>query len=152
MNRRRTSARVLLFNASGRVLLIQFVVAREGRELAFWATPGGAVEGDETPAAAAGRELREELGVAPDLSGPVHQTQSEFEHEGQRVHNTDIFFVAFLGDLHATLTGTSHEEITAMRTLRWWSASEIEISRDTFFPPELAQLVAHFGRAPDEPR
>jgi 8-oxo-dGTP pyrophosphatase MutT (NUDIX family) len=142
--RRRTSARVLLFDAHGSVLLIRFVVLRTGGEFTFWATPGGAVEKDEAPAEAARRELQEELGIDVKLSGPVHEAHSEFEHEGHRVSNTDVFFVGRLQGQNIALCGKSPGEIRAMRNFRWWSAQDLGRSTETFFPSELPRLMARF--------
>jgi ADP-ribose pyrophosphatase YjhB (NUDIX family) len=132
---------VLLFDTTGHVLLVRFVVARAGEQFAFWATPGGEVEDGETLDQAARRELLEELGLTADLAGPVHKVRSEFEHEGRQVANTDTFFAGKLsGDMPA-LSGVTPAERSAMRSLRWWSADEIERSEDTFFPPGLAELI-----------
>ena len=69
----RTSARVVLLDPDGRVLLVR------GHDplvpdVTFWFTVGGAVETGENMRAAAVREIREETGavVAPDdLRGPM---------------------------------------------------------------------------------
>ena len=50
-------AGVLLTDAGGRVLLV------EPTYKAYWEIPGGAIEADESPHAAAVRELKEELGL-----------------------------------------------------------------------------------------
>jgi 8-oxo-dGTP pyrophosphatase MutT (NUDIX family) len=122
----RTSAPILLFDVQGRVLLIRFTVPRAGAEFTFWAAPGGAVEGDETLDQAARRELQEELGIDVKLFGHVHEVHSEFEHEGHRVRNRDVFFVGrFLGR-DITLCGACEAEIGAMRDSRCWSASDLE--------------------------
>jgi 8-oxo-dGTP pyrophosphatase MutT (NUDIX family) len=142
---RRKSARTLLFDSTGRVLLIRFVVSRGGREFAFWATPGGTIEAGETPNRAARRELREELALVADLTGPVHESDSTFEHEGRLIQNTDIFFIVRVADARLNLSGVTAEEIRAMRVLKWWSAADIDQSSETFFPPELPALVRTFG-------
>jgi 8-oxo-dGTP pyrophosphatase MutT (NUDIX family) len=50
-------AGVLITDADGRVLLV------EPTYKAYWEIPGGAIEADESPHAAAARELKEELGL-----------------------------------------------------------------------------------------
>jgi 8-oxo-dGTP diphosphatase len=55
--RKRMGSGVLLSDHHGRVLLV------EPTYKADWEVPGGAVEADESPYAAAGRELKEELGL-----------------------------------------------------------------------------------------
>lgn len=51
------AAGVLFFNDAGRILLVQ------PRYKDYWDIPGGYVETGETPAQAAAREVREELGI-----------------------------------------------------------------------------------------
>ena len=55
--RKRMGAGVLLTDADGRVLLV------EPTYKPYWEIPGGVVEADESPLAAATRELKEELGL-----------------------------------------------------------------------------------------
>jgi hypothetical protein len=58
--RRRPSARLLITDPAGRVLLFRFVYQRGALAgQSYWATPGGAVEEGETFAQAAVRELQE---------------------------------------------------------------------------------------------
>jgi len=58
--RRRPSARLLITDPTGRVLLFRFVHQRGALAgQSYWATPGGAVEEGETFAQAAVRELQD---------------------------------------------------------------------------------------------
>src|ERR1700756_1197800 len=68
--RRRPSARLLVVDPEGRILL--FRIAHAAGALAgqsFWTTPGGALEPGETYEAAASRELFEETGVRREAVG-----------------------------------------------------------------------------------
>jgi len=69
--RRRLSARFLILDEAGRILLFRFVYKRgplAGQD--FWGTPGGGVEDGETLEQAALRELLEETGLRRESVGP----------------------------------------------------------------------------------
>ena len=139
--RRRRSARVILLDSRKHVLLIRFCVSRSDGPFMFWATPGGSVEDGEADRDAAGRELIEELGLNLPLEGPVHTVTGEFEHMGERVTNTDVFF---LGRCHRDaprLEPRDTQERLAIHEIRWWGVSEIEAATETIFPADLAKVV-----------
>jgi 8-oxo-dGTP diphosphatase len=144
MKSRRT-ARVLVFDPVGRVLLIRFVVMRAEGEFCFWLTPGGEIEVGETEMEAAVRELREELGLEVAVVGPVYSEANQFEHQGEMRDNVDFFFVARCAADAPRLCGVTAEEIAVMREIRWWRAEEIEASGERFFPLDLAARVREFG-------
>lgn len=142
----RHAARVLLFDEDGRVLLIHFVVPRGSGSFSFWATPGGEIEAGETAAGAAEREAREELGVALTLTGPVHESVSRFEHQGQLIENIDIFFTAYCAADAPVLDAPTETERAMLQVLRWWTAAELAATSETVFPPGLAGLIGELGR------
>jgi len=130
---------VLVFDPAGRVLLIRFAVPRAEGEFVFWLTPGGEIEPGETELEAAKRELREELGLAVEVTGPVYSEANQFMHQGEMRDNVDLFFTAMCAEDAPALRGVTPEEIAAMREIRWWSAEEIEKPGDRFFPADLAE-------------
>ena len=127
-------------DSQGRVLLIHFVLPN----MTFWATPGGGVEAGETALAAAHRELREELGIAVALEGPVHQETGIFEFEGILIENTDNFFYG-RWDGVPRLSGATESESAALTEARWWTLADIEQSRDAIFPRDLAAVLRQLG-------
>jgi 8-oxo-dGTP diphosphatase len=128
----------MLFDEAGAILLIRFVVPREDGEFVFWALPGGEIEPGETEADAAVRELKEELGIAVTVEGPVYRDANMFLHQGEMQDNLDFLFRARCGRAEPRLTGLTMEEIGIMKEMRWWTADEVEDSEERIFPGELA--------------
>ena len=136
--RARRSARVMLFDPAGRVLLIRCVVLRSDGEFVFWLTPGGEIEPGEQPIEAARRELREELGLGVEVVGPVYTQANQFEHQGEMRENLDFVFTARCAADAPVLRGLTADEIEIMKEIRWWTAKEIEQSTERIFPADLA--------------
>ena len=137
--RKRVSARVLLRSERDEVLLIRFEVLRGGLPWVFWATPGGEVEAGESPAEAAVREVREELGVEIAVEGPVRVEQNRFEHWGEMMDNTDYFFTAEMLRSAPRLSGVTEAERSIMKEARWWTVDEVKASKETIFPIWLSE-------------
>jgi 8-oxo-dGTP pyrophosphatase MutT (NUDIX family) len=144
-NRLRRSARIILLDAVGRVLLLRFVIDRSSGPYLFWATPGGEVEPGEELLAAAQRELHEEIGLSLPLIGPVHHASGVFEFRHEVVDNVDAFYLAHFAGGTITLGGVDDAERSVLRELRWWTADEIEASPDPVYPPDLAAVVRRLG-------
>ena len=145
--RARRTARVLVFDPAGRVLLIRCVVMRRDGEFAFWLTPGGEIEPGETPIDAAGRELREEIGLAVELLGPVYEEATQFEHQGEMRDNLDFVFVTRCAADEPALSGVTADEIAIMKEIRWWSLADVQTSGERIFPVDLADRMREFGQA-----
>ncbi len=139
--RQRRSARVILLSPINEILLIKFSVMRSNGVFAFWAAPGGEIEDSENDAEAARRELREELRLDLALGGPVHTRTAEFEHNGERVQNLDVFFVSRCERDAPRLQAFTEEERATIRDWRWWTAAEIAATRENIFPEDLAELL-----------
>jgi 8-oxo-dGTP diphosphatase len=131
----------MLFDESGEILLIRFVVPREDGEFVFWALPGGEIEAGETEAEAAVRELAEELGIEVAVQGPVYRDANMFLHLGEMQDNIDFLFWASCRRVEPRLMGVTAEEIGIMKEMRWWTAKEIAGSRERIFPVELAGRI-----------
>jgi 8-oxo-dGTP diphosphatase len=143
--RKRRTARVMLFDEGGAILLIRFVVSREGGEFVFWALPGGEIEAGETEAEAAVREVREELGLELAVEGPVYRDRNEFLHQGEMQDNVDFLFKAECRREEPRLMGVTADEREIMKEIRWWNEGEIEASRERIFPENLVARMREQG-------
>jgi 8-oxo-dGTP pyrophosphatase MutT (NUDIX family) len=134
----------MVSDGAGRVLLIRCVAMRRGGEFEFWLTPGGEIEAGEEPAAAAARELREELGLEVEVVGPVYTEVNRFEHMGEMRDNEDFVFMARCSSDAPVMRGVTADEIELMREIRWWTVEEIETALAggvRIFPVDLAGRV-----------
>jgi 8-oxo-dGTP pyrophosphatase MutT (NUDIX family) len=105
----------------GQLLLLK----RAGGEgSGLWWIPGGAVDGDERPEAAARRELLEEAGIEP--SGPL----SVIGVFPQHVYGRDTYCVTYACDCQVGDVVVSHEH----SAFRWIDPVEY---RTRFFPDDL---------------
>jgi 8-oxo-dGTP diphosphatase len=141
----RRTARVMLFDESGAILLVRFVVPREGGEFVFWALPGGEIEPGETELEAAAREVREELGLELTVTGPVYCDSNQFFHQGEMQDNVDFLFRAECGREEPRLVGFTADEKEIMKEVRWWSEVEVEASDERIFPVGLAERMRELG-------
>ena len=137
----------MLFDESGAVLLIRFLW-RCGRmeSLSSGSCRAEKLNRVSRRSAAAVRELREELGIAVTVEGPVYRDANQFWHQGEMQDNVDFLFRARCGRDEPRLAGLTAEEIAMMREMRWWTAEEIERALikqppERIFPVELAARV-----------
>jgi ADP-ribose pyrophosphatase YjhB (NUDIX family) len=142
--RKRPSARILLVDEEGRVLLFRFVFksgALAGND--FWATPGGALETGESYDEGGRRELREETSLEVETLGePV--AEQEFimvMSNGEQVLAQERFFVVRMGRQAISRELWTPLEKEVMTEHRWWSLAEITASKDVIYPENLIALI-----------
>jgi ADP-ribose pyrophosphatase YjhB (NUDIX family) len=92
----RGDAGAFVRDADGRVLLIRHADAPER-----WGTPGGGHEPGESFATTARREVREETGVDPDLTGVHEAIRTEVRHERDAERAFTMLTVHFEGVVQA---------------------------------------------------
>ena len=76
-----------------------------------------------------------------ELRGPVHERETEFEHESVVYHQRERFYVA---RTEASAIDTSAFDELELRTIvdhRWWTLEELETTREVVYPEDLAALV-----------
>ena len=135
----RRSARVLLFDDQGRLVLIRRT--RPGGET-YLTTPGGGVGPDETWEAAAARECAEELGAVVAI-GPIVWATTALVSGAESVQR---FFVARLVSLDERQR-TGHEFSEPWRGTYETVRVVDESVLDDFRPSDLVPILRERGRA-----
>lgn len=143
----RPSARVVLTDSAGRVLLFQGFDPARPQE-SFWFTVGGGVEEGEELRDAAVREAFEETGLElrpEQLVGPVWRRRAVFSFGGETFDAEEWFFYASVDGLDVDTSGFNDVEESSITGHRWWSAEELEAAEDTVYPVQLAELLPALG-------
>jgi 8-oxo-dGTP diphosphatase len=142
--RRRPSSRLLIVDPAGHVLLFR-LNHTEGplAGQAYWATPGGGLDADETFSEAAIRELREETGLLVTTVGPeVAQREVEFQlPDGEHVIGEERYFLVRVEDRIVKQDLWTAHERQVMTAHRWWSLDELVTATDVIWPERLARLL-----------
>jgi 8-oxo-dGTP pyrophosphatase MutT (NUDIX family) len=140
--RRRDSARVVVLDAQGRVLLLE--TYDDVRDATFWITPGGGIEPGETLLEAALRELREETGLdlAPDaLLGPVAVSRGQWQFRGTPLVGEDWFYAVVTDGFELDRSGWTELERELHRADRWWRPEELDATTEVIVPGGLGSLA-----------
>ncbi|WP_218028303.1 NUDIX domain-containing protein [Nocardia yamanashiensis] len=131
--RKRMGAGVLFVDDEGRVLLV------EPTYKDYWEIPGGVVEAEESPAAAAVREIREELGLEIELGRLL---VTDWVPSG--IYPGDGVMVVFDGGvLSAERAAAIVLPADELRSWAWCDANEIK----RLLPAALARRVSGALRA-----
>jgi 8-oxo-dGTP pyrophosphatase MutT (NUDIX family) len=131
-----------MIEPGGRVLLIHEHV-EDGAT--HWLTPGGGVEGGETPREAAVREAAEETGIAVAIATDAEAvlvTRRLWSWAGVSYDQVDSFFVARVGSgVEVAPLRLTDTEVQTVIGRRWWSAAELRATGEHVEPPEMADLL-----------
>lgn len=127
-----------LLDPDDRILLLRFV--DRVRDDAFWVTPGGGLEPGESFAAAAARELAEEVGLVapPPPAGPVWTRDVNIHWGEKRFVQHERYFVVRTAPFEVDAAGRLDYERTELVAHRWWTAAEIVRCGERFAPEDLA--------------
>jgi len=152
----RRTARIVLLDGAGRILLMRFADAARPDHGHIWVTPGGGVRRWERLRAAAARELREETGlvVAARSLGPVVALGGGYADLGwANGMFRDDYFLHRVDSHDVDTRGFSALERRNQGGHRWWTVDELRSTKETVYPLGLAALVEDLnaGREPATP-
>ena len=158
---RRTSARVVLLDGAGSVLLFcGSDPARprggDGDAPRWWFTVGGAVQPGETLVEAAVREVAEETGLRvaqAQMIGPVWRRDAVIDFNGSVIRSEEMFFVHRTERFEPVATGRTPLERRYIHGHRWCDATmidELVAGGETVYPLQLGELLSEASKLADD--
>ncbi|MFZ3034857.1 MAG: NUDIX domain-containing protein, partial [Parvibaculum sp.] len=149
----RKTARALIFDTQGRLLLVRMhdpdVSAEDGyvAPQAYWVTVGGEIDEGEDMASAILREIAEETGLRDvRLGGEVWYTEHVLAIRGSPRLFQETFVLAHVDDTKLSTTDWTEDERRVIKGLKWWDVEKLLASEEKFFPTSLQRHIAPLAR------
>ncbi|HEY1751848.1 MAG TPA: NUDIX domain-containing protein [Caulobacteraceae bacterium] len=153
--RERRTARVLLLDPEGRILLMRGRLPGDPAAPSVWFTVGGGMEPGESVVEAAAREIVEETGLTDARLGPIVWTSEAMLHDRKRrpVHFRESYVVAYTAGGDLSRAGWQPLEREFVDDVRWWTLGELQLTGEPVYPEGLAALLPEVlaGRFAAEP-
>jgi 8-oxo-dGTP pyrophosphatase MutT (NUDIX family) len=153
--RKRPTARVLLLDPDGRILMMKGRLPSHPQGPSFWFTIGGGVEPGESVRQAAAREIVEETGLTDAVLGRTawyrEVIMADAEHEPWLF--LEHYIVARTQGGPLSRAGWLAHEHALTDELRWWTLEELRRTDELVFPEIIAELLPDVlsGTTPSEP-
>jgi 8-oxo-dGTP pyrophosphatase MutT (NUDIX family) len=141
--RERQTARVLLLDPEGRILLMKGRLPGDPAAPSVWFTVGGGMEPGEGVLETAAREIVEETGLADARLGPIVWTSEAMLHDRKRrpVHFRESYVVAYTAGGPLSREGWQPLENEFVDDVRWWTLGELQLADEQVYPEGLATLL-----------
>jgi 8-oxo-dGTP pyrophosphatase MutT (NUDIX family) len=155
----RDTARAIVFDPDGRLLLIAYEAARDVDPARpglrrFWFTPGGGIEPGETPEIAVVRELSEEIGVFDAPRGPlVARRETPITLFRRACFVRERYFLVRLPSPAIDTANLAATENDPILDVRWWPLEELAATDEIVEPAGLVTLARRLvaGDIPSAP-
>lgn len=141
--RERPTARVLLFDLEGRILLMKGRLPSAPDAPGAWFTIGGGIEPGETLYEAAAREVVEETGFTDVELGEIAWCGEVtlLDRKQRPVLFKDTFILARCAGGEVSREAWQDLELEFVDDIRWWTLDDLEATSEAVWPHDLASRL-----------